>query len=561
MNRNRIKKSDLLIAASLLAGYFAVLLLTADGVGFVRDEGYYFKAAEDYNGWFVNLWENVKSGRPFDSFRQDNIDRYFSYNHEHPALMKELFGFSWQIFHNGLNIMRNSTAFRLPGMFFGGLALALIYLFGVKIRNRRTGLFAAAALATIPRFFFHGHLACFDVPITAMTLFTVFAFLLSEENRTWGWLTGLIFGLALAVKHNAYFIPFALILYWIYRDWNEFKILNEKGKADFKIPVIPTAFIAMLIIGPAILIGHWPWLWPAVGERLGAYFNFHLQHEHYPVSYFNEVFYLPPFPKEFVFVMTAITVPFTTFLVASIGFFRGVIIIVNGWIDKLLKIHMPDANPDEKNIMFLLVLNALYPMLIFVLPGTPIFGGVKHWFPAMPFLCLLGALEFDTLLASLASTLKKLFTSKLVPWFAGALIILPSILGNFYIHPYGTGFYNEIERGTRGAGDDEMQRKFWGYASRGVLDWINKNAEPYSRVCFHRTNWDSYNMYIRDGLLRPDIRYSGDPSDADYLVFHYQKAFLETEYKAWLYFGNEKALTGVYIDEAPFVQVFKRNRR
>jgi len=88
MNRNRIKKSDLLIAASLLAGYFTILLLTADGVGFVRDEGYYFKAAEDYNGWFVNLWENVKNGHPFDSLKKENIDRYFSYNHEHPVLMK-----------------------------------------------------------------------------------------------------------------------------------------------------------------------------------------------------------------------------------------------------------------------------------------------------------------------------------------------------------------------------------------------------------------------------------------------------------------------------------------
>jgi hypothetical protein len=323
----------------------------------------------------------------------------------------------------------------------------------------------------------------------------------------------------------------------------------------------------MLFFGPLIFIVHWPWLWPAVGERVGAYFNFHLQHEHYPVSYFNEVFDRPPFPKMFVFIMTAVTMPFATLAISAAGLIRGAVILIVPhfrpekpavdvpWLDR-----KPGREEVDRGTMFLLLVNALYPFLLFLLPGTPIFGGVKHWFPAIPFLVILGGIEFDRLCSAAQETGLPFLRTRLLPWAAGALIILPAVLGNFYIHPYGTGFYNELDRGVRGAADQEMQRKFWGYASRGVLDWLNKNAEPYSRVAFHRTNWDSYQMYIRDGLLRRDIRYANDPEDADYLVFHYQKGFLETEYSAWRHFGNRRALTGVYVDEAPFVQVFKRNR-
>ncbi|MGB9599730.1 MAG: hypothetical protein ACPL7I_04195 [Myxococcota bacterium] len=94
MNRNRLTKKDYIIALIIALFYIITLVATSKDIGFVRDEGYYFKAAEQYNGWFVELLENIKKGRPLASFTKANIDRYFDYNHEHPALMKELFGFS-----------------------------------------------------------------------------------------------------------------------------------------------------------------------------------------------------------------------------------------------------------------------------------------------------------------------------------------------------------------------------------------------------------------------------------------------------------------------------------
>lgn len=247
MNRNILTKKDYIIALIIALIYIITLLATSRDIGFVRDEGYYFKAAEQYNGWFGELWDNLKKGRPLASFTKANIDKYFSYNHEHPALMKELFGFSWQLFTNKLKLTNNSTGFRIPGMLFAGLLLFLMYLFAAEFFNRRVAILSTLMMAVIPRFWFHSHLACFDVPITAMWFFTVYAFVKSLYSFKWGILTGIIFGFALATKHNAYFIPFLLLIYTIYLRHNELKFYREpSGGVSLSIPTIPIAFFTII---------------------------------------------------------------------------------------------------------------------------------------------------------------------------------------------------------------------------------------------------------------------------------------------------------------------------
>lgn len=560
MNRNRLVKKDYLIALIIAVIYIIILIATSKDIGFVRDEGYYFKAAELYNGWFVELWENIKHGRPLASFTKANIDRYFDYNHEHPALMKELFGFSWQIFTNKLKLTNNSTGFRIPGMFFAGFLLFLMYLFGAEFFNRRVAILSTLMMAVIPRFWFHSHLACFDVPITAMWFFTVYAFVKSLNSFKWAIFTGIIFGFALATKHNAYFIPFLLLIYIIYLRHNELKFFRDKdGGISLSIPTIPLAFFTMLIFGPLILIGHWPYLWPDVFARLGTYFNFHLHHEHYPVSYFNVTYDRPPLPISYPYIKTMITVPAVIWTLGAIGSFRATFWLIVQWIRRTPQIY---STLENRALILLILLNAFFPIFLISLPSVPIFGGVKHWFNAMPYFCLLGALEFETLLKFIISFRPALIRfSKQIQYAAISLIILTGILGIIYIHPVGTGFYNEFVRGTRGAADLEMQRKFWGFAGYYELDYLNKNLPPNSSVYFQRTNYDSYRMYQRDGFLRKDINYANEPDNATAATFHFQKGYMKDLYRTWRYFGNKVARHGIYIDESPMVQTYIRSDR
>ena len=560
MNRNRLTKKDYIIALIIALFYIITLVATSKDIGFVRDEGYYFKAAEQYNGWFVELLENIKKGRPLASFTKANIDRYFDYNHEHPALMKELFGFSWQIFTNKLKLTNNSTGFRLPGIFSAGLLLFLMYLFGAEFFNRRVAILSTLMMAVIPRFWFHSHLACFDVPITAMWFFTVYAFIKSIYSFKWAIFTGIIFGFAIATKHNAYFIPFLLIIYIIYLRHNELRFYRDKdGGVSLSIPTIPLAFFSMLVFGPIILIGHRPYLWPDVLARLGAYYNFHLHHEHYPVSYFNVTYDRPPLPISYPYVITMITVPAVIWTLGAIGSLRATFWLIVQWIRKTPQIY---STLESRAFMLLILLNAFFPIFLISLPSVPIFGGVKHWFNAMPYFCLLGALEFETLLKFVISFKPSLIKfSREIQYAAISLITLTGILGIIYIHPIGTGFYNEFVRGTRGAADLEMQRKFWGFAGYYELPYLNKNLPPNSSVYFQRTNYDSYRMYQRDGFLRRDINYANDPENATAATFHFQKGYMKDLYKIWRYFGNKVARHGVYIDEAPMVQTYIRSDR
>ncbi len=559
MIRNTLVKKDYITALIIAVLYIITLISTSKDIGFVRDEGYYFKAAEQYNGWFVEFWDNIKRGKPLASFTKANIDKYFSYNHEHPALMKELFGFSHQLFTNKLKLTNNSTGFRLPGMFFAGLLLFLMYLFAAEFFNRRVAVFSTLMMAVIPRFWFHSHLACFDVPITAMWFFTVYAFIKSLYSFKWAIFTGIIFGLALAIKHNIYFLPILLLIYTLYFKHNELKFTREpSGGVYLSIPAIPLSFFSMIIFGIIILIGHWPYLWPDVLNRLGTYFNYHLHHEQYPVSYFNVTYDRPPLPISYPYLITMITVPATIWILGTLGSLRTTFWLIIQWIKKTPHIF---STLESRALMLLILLNAFFPIFLISLPSVPIFGGVKHWFPAMPYFCLLGALEFEVLLKFIISYKPHLIKfSKQIQYGVIGVITLTGILGIIYIHPVTTGFYNEFVRGTRGAADLEMQRKFWGFAGYYELEYLKKNLPPNSSVYFQRTNYDSYRMYQRDGFLRKDINYANEPDNATAATIHFQKAHMKDLYRTFRYFNNKVAGHGTYIDEVPMVQTYIRKK-
>ena len=140
---------------------------------------------------------------------------------------------------------------------------------------RRDGArFAALAFATMPRAFYHSHLACFDIPIAFFVTLSAYAYWRSLTDRRWLPCLGLAFGLALATKHNSWILPgiFLIHFLWIRRD--------QAGPHDgprFSWRWLPS----MLLVGPLVLVATWPWLWYGSARRLLAYAQFHLRHVHY----------------------------------------------------------------------------------------------------------------------------------------------------------------------------------------------------------------------------------------------------------------------------------------
>lgn len=575
---------------------FLALLLTEKAAGFVRDESVYFSAGENHWRWFQLL-----ASSPRQAFTDEAITRSFSFNFEHPALMKNLFGLSFGIFHEKLGLFRPAAAFRLPAFFMGALALPFIYALGRRYATRAVGLAAAVSFLLVPRQFFEAHLACFDVPIATLWLTTVYFFWRSQETR-WGWaFTGLSFGLALAAKHNAFFLPAVLVPFGLYRGWTASKdnprarTLFLQASATFAFGAVlygalwaglgPDRFlarwfflspqtglflamaavgtglcvrlsktelatfratstlVAMAVGGPVVWYLHWPYLWHHPVERAATYFAFHAKHEHYAWFYLGELLREPPFPWSYVVVKTALTVPTSLFVPMVLGLLAVTVAMVRR------KASMLDV---------LIAANAVASIAIISHPQVPHFGGVKHWFPAMPFLAILGAVSVWRGAQALSTWAGPRLPASAA--FAGLCVLCaaPAAIASVRVYPYGTSHYSELAGGLPGAATLGMQRQFWANNVTGVLDWLNANAKQGARVYFHECHGGQINDYRRNKMVRDDLNFVGDSNSADIVAYQYHQEFREHEFNVWQAFGTTKPAFGLYVDETPQVIVYVR---
>jgi 4-amino-4-deoxy-L-arabinose transferase-like glycosyltransferase len=117
-------------------------------------------AAETYLQWYGEL-----IARPFYALSAEGIASYWSISHAHPPLSKLWSGFVWW---GARRLFDDLTAHRLGNMLMAGGLVSLLFFMVRRHYGRTAGLVAAFALLTMPRFFFHAHLATIDVPVTAM---------------------------------------------------------------------------------------------------------------------------------------------------------------------------------------------------------------------------------------------------------------------------------------------------------------------------------------------------------------------------------------------------------
>jgi hypothetical protein len=541
------------------------LMIGARTQGNTRDEGYYFEAGELAYGWYGELGDNLRKLRPMRSFSRASVDRWFGYNHEHPALMKSLFGLSWRLFHkcdcpaqsgrhpvsyakrhHTLGLLSEEAALRLPTQVSVALMAALIFLFAASAWSVRAGFVAAVLSVAAPRLFFDAQLAAFDAPIAAMWVATVYAYHRSLTERRWGWRTGVIFGLALATKHNAFFLPVVLLAHAIYATRDAW--LHRKRPF---LASVPRAFLWMVLVGPLVYLACWPWLWFDTIARFRDYAAFHVHHVYYNMEYLGTNYNKPPFPLSFPYVMTLFTVPATTLALAVVG---G----VSALADRLrARGDVPAPQQDLRDgtaPVLLCALNALFPMLILTATRAPIFGATKHWHATIPFLALLAGYGLERLCRGLDGP-------RLKPALA-VLVCLPAVLDTYRSHPYALTHYNLFAGGPQGGADLGLNRQFWGYASRGILPWLNAHAAPSAPIYWHDTNQSQLNMDVREHRLRPDLRNTGleEPGvrGSDLAMVIHEKHFSKYEYWIWDFYGTTKPLLVLDHLGVPIVTMYQR---
>jgi 4-amino-4-deoxy-L-arabinose transferase-like glycosyltransferase len=557
----RIGWRDHLIGVALGLVYVAWLLATARSLGFPRDESVYFRAASEYVRWWLMLFE-----RGHEALQQGAIDSAFGLNHEHPALMKTLFGFSFWLFHEKWQVFADSsTAFRLPGMATAALAIWVIYLFGARAWSRRAGAVAAVLFALMPRVFFHAHLACFDVPITAMWILCVYVHWRAQERRTFAWTlaAGLVFGLALETKHNAWMLPAVLVphAFFVQRHaiWRALKV----GRLS-----LPASLVSMAVLGPIVFLALWPYLWNDTLGRVEWYVNFFLNHEYYNIEFLGRNYFGPPSPKSYLPVMVVATVPTVTLLLFLLGVVERSGIALRrlvAWMRALWRrrgARKGDTPPrDARETDLLLALAFFVAIGPFFLSKTPIFGGTKHWMPAYPVLALYAGRGFDRLVHAMWRALPRLDTRGRLAAEAVMLacVTLAPLAITAHSHPFGLASYVPLVGGTAGGADLGLNRQFWGYTSENAAEeYLNPDAPRGSTVFIHDTTWDAWARMQDEGRVRSDLRAVGAPGEGMFALVEHELHMNEVDYSIWVAYGTDAPSYVVEHDGVPIVSVYRR---
>jgi len=550
-----IGRWDHLLGALLAASYVALLMATAGDLAMSRDESFYVTAAQNEASWYQLLLDD-----PSAALERPAIDHAWEFNHEHPALMKTLFAWSWMAQQKWQVFDTDSMAFRFPGMATGGLLLWLIYIFGARVFGRQAGAFAALAFALMPRVFYHSHLDCFDIPIVFFDTWVTYAYWRSLRQRRWALYTGLIFGLALATKHNSWVLPGVFGIHFIWMAFGERARRRQGLSPARRIRLVPYWLVAMVLMGPPIMIGIWPWVWHDTLSRLGWYAGFHLHHVYYNIAYFGRNYFRPPFPIAFPFVLTAFTVPATTLLLSVLGLGSRIGAILPQRIARLWPNEL--ARPDRVRTDVLLVGSLISPLLLIALPSTPIFGGTKHWMPAYPFLAMYAGLGAWTVIRPLRKWLdaklpRARHASRVL---ASMLLLAPSAVETVHSHPFGLSHYTVLPGGVPGAADLGMNRQFWGFTTGSLVPYLREVMPDGGTVWICDTTWGAFSMLQRDGLLPPNIRPAASMDQADFTLVHLEHHFVEVDFQAWVAYGSVKPVHVLTYDGVPIIEVYENPR-
>jgi 4-amino-4-deoxy-L-arabinose transferase-like glycosyltransferase len=511
--------SDRSVAVVLALITVILLFATTDSIGLTWDEPIYIEASESYATWLVDLVQ-----RPAYALSAEDIAQHWQINHEHPPVDKVWSGLVWSIVRP---VVDDLTAHRLGNILVAGGLVALIYLTVAAVWGRSAGLVAAAAVLTMPRVFFHAHLASLDLPAAAAT-FAVCVLFWRTHNRlalSWSIWLGLAFGLAMGTKINALLeLPITLGL-WV--------LLFQRGRRMRLIGRL----LVMTVVGVAFASLLWPWLYNDTLGRARDYLAF-MTLDHYPIEqwYLHRLFAPPPWHYPFV-VMIAV-VPLATLLLAILG---AATVVRRDWTHTLTG---------------LLVLGGLVPMLLLIVGKAQIYDGERLWMPAFPFVAALAGVGFAHLATAVRGAAQRLARPA---WASPLLVIigvaafLPPVAVARDLYPHLLSYYSETVGGLGGATRMGLETTYWAETYAESLPILNARA-PYGAMVWAEAH-DVLLYYQAHGLLRSDLRiasnhgaegivkdvegYTVPVEDADLVVVAYRQSGFSGGVTRWLKDGTK----------------------
>jgi len=105
-----------------------------------------------------------------------------------------------------------------------------------------------------------------------------------------------------------------------------------------------------------------------------------------------------------------------------------------------------------------------------------------------------------------------------------------------------------------------MNRQFWGYSVNTLLPWLNATLPRGARLFPHDWNHDSWDMYLRERQLRPDIVETGAVAGSDAALVIHEQHFNDFDYAIWDEYGHVQPAQVLTLDGVPLVSVYLRKK-
>jgi len=358
--------------------------------------------------------------------------------------------------------------------------------------------------------FFHARVATLDFAVGGMSFIVVYSYWRSLSSKTWGWLTGIIFGVAISTKLNALFMLTPVAIHYVYIKKDE--LMKKPVKTIFSPQIISILLFSI----PAFFL-LWPWTWHDTFTRFIEYLSFHERHYGTHMYYFGEIFKEPRPGWHAPMVMILLTTPVMTL------FFSFVMPLVYSW------------KSEKKNFyaVTLVILSAFISTAINMSLPASFYSGVKLFQPFYPFLAVLAGVGMSGVLGK----------TSLIPVkyrFAPAVVFfLPVIFSMMDLKHAYISYFNEIAGGTKGAAQLKLERQYYDLYYYELTEFFNETCKnKICRVNFEPCGWEyGPSSYIlkNAGYLTKNY-HDSQPETANYFVLthEYQWArypFLLRNYK------------------------------
>ncbi|MHA2089228.1 MAG: ArnT family glycosyltransferase [Candidatus Kariarchaeaceae archaeon] len=392
----------------------------------------------------------------------------FSYDPEHPALMKLMITISIFIFGDG------EFAIRFPNVLVGALTVYPIFFLGRALHSDLSGIIASTLWAVNITTISFATIAKEDAFLTFFGTSAIYFYLKSRNNPKYLNRMGISIGLALASKYTALMFIFLILIihHYVYRknlSIHSIKIMLQKvGVPAFSIFLI----FNFPIINPSTLI------------ELLDYVNQPQLHTGHLIM--GNLVKARPF--YFLFLHILVKYPLSTLIVLIVSVY----------------IAAKQRNDTNK----LLLIWAVIPVVFYSV--TPFYGRNTRYYhvaePAFMLLIAIGIIKISIFISENMKNIKiesNLRGSNIITIIIVSIVAMNSVSALFSSYPYYRLSVNELGGGDDRAGYYFPQDSVFDYYLREAVFYVNENAPQNSFIAIPIVEVGIY--YGRSDLTFVDI--------------------------------------------------------